>query len=85
MKAKVIRVDINPIEMGFLRATSRDHAGLYVAGRTREQVVAGVATLLKSLYSMNGESVMVHEAEPVDSETLLWVVIPAGGELRESA
>lgn len=85
MKAKVIRVDIKQIEMGFLRATSRDHSGLFVAGRTREQVLAGVPVLLKDLYAMDGESVVVHEAEPVDSETPAWVVVPVGGEMKESA
>lgn len=85
MKAKVIRVEIKQVETDFLRGTSRDHAGIFVAGKTREQVLAGVPKALKALYSMEGENVVIHEAEPVDPDTPSWVVIPVGGELKESA
>jgi hypothetical protein len=85
MKAKVIRVDIKKTDAGFLRATSRDHAGLFVAAETRDQLLVTVPALLKDLYQAKGENVLVREAEPLEAGTLSWVVVPIGGELKETA
>lgn len=70
--ARLIRIRITPIDMGFFRATSRDLPGLYAAEKTREKLMAELPTAIAELLGMDGARYEVGAPEQLDEDTYLW-------------
>ena len=80
-KAIIVTVAIEQRASGMYYATSKDLRGLYVASRSKQEVLDEVPEVIEALFAASGEVVMVfaadHNAHTYDDNTAPWVAIPA--------
>lgn len=86
MSTTPVRVRIVPLESGFLRATSVDHPGLYVAAKNEDDLVREVSKALVELFSLDGSSASIASGpERLDENTFLWKICRAEPARRKLA
>ena len=76
-RAKIISVLIQKGDAGLYHATSSDMLGLFVSGKTEDEVKTAVPRVIEALFDAQGESVTVIEAEDRGGPAAApWVVLP---------
>lgn len=76
MKARLIHLALTKAN-GRCFVTSKDLPGLYVSGRTREEVISHVPEAIRVMYLAEGIEVIVSEVEASEqSVPAPWVAVP---------
>ncbi|PSM20209.1 hypothetical protein [Nitratireductor sp. StC3] len=78
MKAKIIHLAMAEAN-GLVYVTSPDLPGLYVSGRSREEVIEGVPEAIRVMFAARGTDVIVREVE-TDTKVPPWVAVPTAHE-----
>lgn len=84
MKSIEISVQITPIEMGFLRATSPELRGLYSASKRLDDLLSDVRQGIADLLAEDGDSYNVSKPEKLGENSYLFRAECAGRFKRAS-
>jgi len=74
---KLIRITIANGDTGLLYATSRDLPNFFVAAPDRDSLMDEIPAVIRTLYELQGQKVLVYPVLEGDTENMPWVTIPA--------